>query len=123
MVASRHRMLAGGRSTLDTFASGRQLQHRLYPMFKRPLLSLLAKGVLLLVVSLGSERTFAQTIFSDNFESDSMANWTTTGTSPLVTSNLQNIEPIGGSISAYMNTSADRMHHNLIADKIGRAHV
>jgi len=48
-----------------------------------------------------------------------MSNWTTTGTSPLVISSTHNIEPVGGVSSALMDTSADRMHHNLIADNGG----
>lgn len=62
---------------------------------------------------------FSTILFSDDFESNSMARWTTTVANPLETSNLQNIEPITGSISAYMNTSIDRMHHNLIDDNAG----
>ena len=82
---------------------------------------LLKKSVLLIaLVSVGViQSASGQVIFADNFENNSMANWTATGTSPLETSNLQNIEPIGGSISAYMNISTDRMHHNLIADNGG----
>ena len=59
------------------------------------------------------------TIFSDNFESGNMSNWTTTGTSPLVNDTAQNIVPVGGTRSALMDTSADRMHRNIIADNGG----
>ena len=61
----------------------------------------------------------AATIFSDDFESGTMSNWTTTGSSPLVIDNTQNIVPGGGTFSAKMDTSADRMHHNIIADNGG----
>jgi hypothetical protein len=58
-------------------------------------------------------------IFSDNFESGTMAAWTTTGTNPLEPNTNRNIVPAGGMWSAYMNTSIDRMHHNIIADNGG----
>jgi len=61
----------------------------------------------------------AAIIFSDDFESGDLNNWTTTGTSPLVNDTAQNIVPGGGTRSALMDTSADRMHHNLIADNGG----
>jgi hypothetical protein len=63
----------------------------------------------------------AATIFSDNFESGNMNNWTSTAAtpSPLVADTAQNIVPAGGTFSAKMDTSADRMHHNIIADNGG----
>lgn len=61
----------------------------------------------------------AATIFLDDFESGNMTNWTTTGTSPLINDGTQNVVPAGGSRSAMMDTSADRMHHNLLADNGG----
>lgn len=61
----------------------------------------------------------AAIIFSDDFESGSMSNWTTTGTNPLVISDSQNVVPAGGLFSARMDTSIDRMHHNIIADNGG----
>jgi len=48
-----------------------------------------------------------------------MALWTTTAANPLDPATPQNIVPVGGSWSALMNTSIDRMHHNLIADNGG----
>src|SRR5215210_701807 len=62
-------------------------------------------------------------VFSDNFESGTtVANWTTTGTSPLDPSTVTNAVPPSptGVWSAYLNTSADRMHRNLIADNGGQ---
>ena len=59
-------------------------------------------------------------IFSDDFESGTLNNWTTTATSPLGPYEGLNIVPAGGNFSAYMNTSADRMHRNLIADNGGQ---
>jgi len=61
----------------------------------------------------------ASTIFSDDFESGNMANWTTTGSSALVNDGTNNIVPAGGSRSAMMDTSTDRMHHNIVADNGG----
>jgi hypothetical protein len=61
----------------------------------------------------------AATIFSDDFESGNMNNWTTTGSNALVNDATQNVVPSAGSQSALMNTSADRMHHNLVADNGG----
>jgi hypothetical protein len=61
----------------------------------------------------------AAIIFSDDFESGNLSNWTTTGTSPLVIDTAQQIVPAGGTFSAKMDTSADRMHHNIIADNGG----
>ncbi|MBA4105024.1 MAG: hypothetical protein C0485_04640 [Pirellula sp.] len=76
----------------------------------------------LATASLSCGRASAAIIFSDDFESGSMANWTqttaTAGTS-LVISNAQNIVPAGGSNSASMDNSADRMHRNIIADNAG----
>jgi hypothetical protein len=66
--------------------------------------------------------TNAATIFSDDFESGSMSNWTqtsaTAGTS-LVISTEHNVVPAGGTQSAMMDASNDRMHHNIIADNGG----
>jgi len=61
------------------------------------------------------------TVFSDYFESGSMSLWTATAVtpSPLTIDNTQNVQPGGGTYSAYLNTSADRMHHNLLADNGG----
>lgn len=63
----------------------------------------------------------AATIFSDNFESGNLSNWTSTAASPspLVIDTAQNVVPAGGTFSAKLDTSADRMHHNIIADNGG----
>jgi hypothetical protein len=60
------------------------------------------------------------TVFTDDFETGTMAKWTTTGTNPLDPSTTQNAVPPGGRFSALMNTSIDRMHRNLIADNVGK---
>src|SRR5439155_4478956 len=57
-------------------------------------------------------------IFSDDFESGTLANWTTTSAStpsPLDPSTVTNVVPPSpaGQWSAYMNISTDRMHHNI----------
>src|SRR5688500_12809913 len=62
---------------------------------------------------------WAATVFTDDFETGTMAKWTTTGTNPLDPSTTTNVVPPGGRFSALMNTSIDRMHHNLIADNGG----
>ncbi len=79
-------------------------------------LTFLAAG--LAAVGLSTAST-AAIIFSDNFESGNLNNWTTTGTSPLVISDAQNVVPSGGTHSALMDTSTDRMHHNIVADNGG----
>jgi len=61
----------------------------------------------------------SQVIFSDNFESGNLNNWTASGASPLAIDNTQNTVPGGGSFSAYANLSLNRMHHNIIADNGG----
>ncbi len=58
-------------------------------------------------------------IFSDNFESGNLNNWTTSGTSPLTINNTQNAVPVAGTFSAYANLSLNRMHHNIIGDNGG----
>lgn len=72
----------------------------------------------LVAVGLSTAST-AAIIFSDDFESGNLNNWTTTATSPLVISDSQNIVPAGGLFSAMMDVSTDRMHHNIIADNGG----
>src|SRR5215208_4524063 len=64
----------------------------------------------------------AAIIFSDDFESGNMNNWTQTGAtvgSSYVIDNTQNIVPVGGQFSAKMDSSADRMHNNILADNGG----
>ncbi|MFN7140547.1 MAG: immunoglobulin domain-containing protein, partial [Limisphaerales bacterium] len=59
------------------------------------------------------------TIFHDTFESGNMNNWTTTGWHPLTSSTAHNIDPDGGTRSALMTISSNRMHRNIIADNGG----
>lgn len=54
----------------------------------------------------------AQALFFDDFETGLSA-WTATGTSPLDASTAQNLIPVGGTQSALLNSSADKMYHNL----------
>lgn len=77
------------------------------------LLSLVAVGMALAMPSAN-----ATIIFNDTFESGNLSNWTTTGSSPFVISDAQNATT-GGQYSALMDTSADRMHRNIIADNGG----
>lgn len=74
-------------------------------------------------LSLQADAPVTLPIFSDDFESGTLAQWTPTATipSPLVPSTAQNIVPPSpdGQWSAYMDTSLDRMHHNIIADNGG----
>lgn len=80
-------------------------------------------GSLLLLAFLCSASGGVFPIFSDDFESGTMANWTVTSTTPnpLDPSTAQNAVPPSptGRWSAFMNTSIDRMHHNIIADNGG----
>ena len=63
----------------------------------------------------------ANVVFSDDFESGTMSNWTTTVDSPLYPVTYENVVPPSpaGMWSAEMGRSTDRMHHNLIADNGG----
>ena len=74
-----------------------------------------------LVLGAGSLASGA-VIFSDDFESGNMNNWTqtlaTAGTN-FVIDNTQNIVPIGGQFSAKLDSSGDRMHNNILADNGG----
>jgi MYXO-CTERM domain-containing protein len=69
----------------------------------------------------GSTPVRAAVVFSDNFESGNMNNWTltTAGGTGLTASTDQNVVPSGGSFSAKLTTSAARMHHNLLSDNGG----
>lgn len=84
-------------------------------MILKPIL--FATAAVLVTGSFPSAR--AAVIFSDDFESGTLANWTTSATSPLVISTAQNASPAGPGSSALMDTSLDRMHHNLLADNSG----
>lgn len=81
---------------------------------KKHLLSILG----ILILGLSSAWPAAVVVFSDDFESLSLANWTTTAGSPLTIA-TQNIVPAGGQYSARMDVSTDRMHRNIIADNGG----
>ncbi|HWN97160.1 MAG TPA: hypothetical protein VNT99_19170 [Methylomirabilota bacterium] len=61
----------------------------------------------------------AATIFTDDFESGTLANFTTTGSSPLTIAAGTNIVPVGGANAALVDNSLDRMHRNIIADNGG----
>jgi hypothetical protein len=75
--------------------------------------------VLAFISSLHAASPPSVPIFADNFESGNLSLWTTTAGSPLDPSSLQNVVPAGGQFSAMMNTSTDRMHHNIIGDNGG----
>ena len=83
-----------------------------------------AQGALALasLLSLGTLQTNAAIVFSDDFESGNMNNWTqtsaTAGTN-FVIDTAQNIIPAGGQFSAKLDSSADRMHNNILADNGG----
>jgi hypothetical protein len=78
--------------------------------------------VLAFVSSLYAASPPSVPIFSDNFESGTMNLWTVTSATtpnPLTIATPQNVIPAGGQFSAYLNVSADRMHHNIIGDNGG----
>jgi hypothetical protein len=68
-------------------------------------------------------RAAAQTtnmLFYDDFESGSLANWTVlSGASVLDISTAANVVPNGGTYSAYLNSSLDKMYHNLYSEVAG----
>ena len=59
-------------------------------------------------------------IFSDDFESGTLNQWTVTAGSPLDPFAGLNAVPPAGNYTAYMNNSADQMHRNLITDNGGQ---
>ncbi|MDB6071886.1 MAG: Xanthan lyase [Verrucomicrobiales bacterium] len=63
----------------------------------------------------------AAVVFSDDFESGTLANWTSTAAtpSPLTISTSQNVVPVVGTYSAAVDNTTDRMHHNIIDDNGG----
>ncbi|HEY0551962.1 MAG TPA: hypothetical protein VGF13_20325 [Verrucomicrobiae bacterium] len=78
-------------------------------------------AVLLTFVALASTAT-AAVVFTDDFESGTLANWTSTSTTGgriYTISTATNIVPAGGTTSALLTNSVSRMHHNLIADNGG----
>jgi hypothetical protein len=62
-----------------------------------------------------SSAEIVRPIFSEDFESGTLSNWTTFATSPLAISTARTF----GQYSAQMDVSTDRMHRNLIADNGG----
>jgi hypothetical protein len=69
---------------------------------------------------LGSSLSAETVIFSDDFESGTLAQWTiVTGNTTFDISTAQNRIPVGGSYSALMNISTDRMYHNLGSEASG----
>jgi hypothetical protein len=67
-----------------------------------------------------SSAALGQTIFQDNFESGSLSLWTATTANPMTIDNTQNFSPVGGTFSAKIDNSLDRMHRNIIADNGGQ---
>lgn len=65
----------------------------------------------------------AAVVFADDFESGNMSKWTSTAASPnaspLTISTSQNVVPVVGLYSAAVDNTADRMHHNIVADNGG----
>jgi hypothetical protein len=80
-----------------------------------------AVGGALLAWMGGSTSVRAAGVFSDDFESGTLANWTQTSATgaSLTASTEQNVVPSDGLYSAKLTTSTARMHHNLIADNGG----
>ncbi len=60
------------------------------------------------------------TIFSDDFENGTLSLWTASAGSSLEITNYGGSVPGLGQFGAYANVSADRMHHNIIADNGGQ---
>src|SRR5437870_385880 len=83
--------------------------------------SLPAVLCLWLALAATSAAQVTNVVFSDDFESGTLTKWTTTAGSALDPSTPTNAVPPSptGKWSAYMNTSTDRMHHNIIADNGG----
>ncbi len=83
----------------------------------RNLLNLLSGIVLVVVLSAVAS---ADPIFSDDFETGNLNNWTVTVTNGTMDiSTAQNKVPVGGTYSALVNNSLDRVHRNIIADNGG----
>ena len=59
-------------------------------------------------------------VFTETFESGTLTNWSPTGTSPLAISTAQN-HTTSGTYSAYLNTSLNKMFHNLGTEVEGRS--
>ncbi len=83
---------------------------------------LLASGFIALAVA---QNAFAGgdpplTVFSDDFESGTLSLWTASAGSPLTITNYSGAVPGLGLSGAYADSSADRMHRNIIADNGGQ---
>src|SRR5688500_8541588 len=81
-----------------------------------------AKVLSALLLAVGSASNFGQHVFTDDFESGNLNNWTVTSPTapnPLTIDNTQNFSPSGGTFSAKIDISGDRMHRNIIADNGG----
>jgi len=100
---------------MRTIPSSLRSSHNIFAARSSALFSIVFGGLLLLTGSVAS----AAVVFSDDFESANLTNWTTTVTSPLESSTAQNVVPVDGSYSAYLNSSLDRMHRNIIGDNGG----
>lgn len=81
-------------------------------------------SLLVCVSALLLQSASGQIIFYDDFESGNLNNWTTTSPtapSPLTIDSTRNVDPSEGTRSAFMDTSADRMHNNLGSEIAGHA--
>jgi hypothetical protein len=73
------------------------------------------------IVGLLGSSLFAETvIFSDDFESGNLNLWTFPGANQLNISTAQNRIPVGGLYSAQIDSSGDRMYHNLGSEVSGQ---
>lgn len=80
-------------------------------------LSLLSVCLLAAFPSVSSSTT----IFADDFESGNLNNWTSSSAtpSPLKISNAKSVVPAVGTYSALIDSTANRMHHNLGSEVSG----
>jgi len=69
--------------------------------------------VLVAGIALLSQNSFASVAFSDDFESGNLNLWTQQIATPLAIANIYNVAPVGGTYSAWADSSTDRMWHNL----------
>jgi hypothetical protein len=86
---------------------------------RKKITSFLKLAVAGVSICLAGTMTRAGVVFSDDFESGNMNNWTQTTSAALTASTDQNVIPAGGQYSAKLTTSAARMHRNLLADNGG----
>lgn len=78
----------------------------------------LFSGILFAALSAGSH---AAVVFTDDFESGNLNNWTVTAatTTILTIDNTKNVIPSVGTYSAALDNTTDRMHHNLGSEVSG----